>query len=406
MKDKNMKKDNLTNTRKVRRIYTDSVLSFIKVFVVAKAMMRDLRKDCTDWKMWRMVRHTFGKFVIFFRRKAMSSKLKKIYSLVAVVALAVLVGCGGGGGGGGSNTTPPVTVTQTVTCPDGVSKTGTGTTASAALDAATAQCAAPTLVSITPADKATVSPDVIASNGVVIATSSTLATPAINDITLKAGVVSVPVTVTMTSGNKGFKFVPSTKPLFAQVYTYVVGVTDTLGKKLSIIGSFTTSSVSCVAPAVWNAGVKICESPSVSPLIGANQLPVGCDTRTKQCWPDAIANGTVKAIASGATDGAGYAVTILFFRNTTSFGGVNGLWMLYPVRSIDGSPTTNSAGVPANPSDIWSGITNEVTTVWGSQGGAILKMKVGLTESCRELTYNKTTNAWEWTNNTVNCPSI
>lgn len=191
----------------------------------------------------------------------MSSKLKKIYGLVVIVALAVLVGCGGGGGG--STTTPPVTVTQTVTCPDGASKTGTGTTASAALDAATAQCAAPTLVSITPADKATgVSPDTTATNGIVIATSSTLATPALSDITLKAGTIAVPVTVTMTSGNKGFKFIPSTKLSYAQAYTYIIGVTDALGKKLSIGGGFTTSSVSCVAPLVPDSAGTSCVPPT------------------------------------------------------------------------------------------------------------------------------------------------
>lgn len=284
-RDSTLGQSGLTDTRKTRRVHTDSVMSFIKVFVVAKAMMRDLRKDCTDWKTWRMVRHAFGKFVLLLRRLKMSSKLKKIYGLAAIVVLAIFVAACGGGGGGGS-TPPPTTVTQTVTCPDGTSKTGTGTTASAALDAATAQCLAPTLVSITPADKATgVSPDTIATNGIVIATSSTLATPALSDITLKAGTTAVPVTVTMTAGGKGFKFVPNAKLLFAQAYTYVIGVTDTLGKKLSISGGFTTASVTCTAPLVPDSAGTSCVPPT---------CPTGtvwngdiCATTVVAWWPPA-----------------------------------------------------------------------------------------------------------------------
>lgn len=272
-----MKKDSLTNDKKKSIIRTDGVLSFNRAFFAVKTKIKTLCKGHTDWKIWRMVRHTFGKFVILLRRFEMNITFKKISGLAVGVALAILVGCGGGGGGG--STPPPTTVTQTVTCPDGTSKTGTGTTTTSALDAATAQCAAPTLVSITPADKATgISPDTIGTSGIVVATSSTLATPAISDITLKAGTTSVPVTVTMTAGNKGFKFVPSTKLLFAQLYNGTIKITDTLGKILTVPFSFTTASVSCTAPLEPDSA-------------GTSCVPPVCPTGT--AWNGAICATTV-----------------------------------------------------------------------------------------------------------------
>ncbi len=183
---------------------------------------------------------------------------------LAVLATAlVIAGCGGGGGG--SSTPPPTTVTQTVTCPDGTSQSATAATAALAIDAATAACPGINVakVTVTPADKATgVSPDTIATNGIVVATSSTLATPAISDITLKAGTTSVPVTVTMTVGGKGFKFTPVAKLLYAQVHSGIVNLTDTLGKKLAVPFSFTTASVSCTSPLVPDSAGTTCVPPT------------------------------------------------------------------------------------------------------------------------------------------------
>lgn len=252
----------LTNANKKSIIQGRGASSFNRIFVEAKVKIKILCKDYTKG-LWRISRRTLGYFVSFFSlEKTMSSKLKKISGLAAGVAfVAILAACGGGS----STPTQPTTVTQTVTCPDGTSQTATAATAALALDAATAACPGINVakVTVTPTDKATgVSPDTIATSGIVVATSSTLATPAISDITLKAGTVAVPVTVTMTVGSKGFKFVPSTKLLYAQVYTYAVDLTDTLGKKLPLSGSFTTASVSCTAPLVPDSAGTSCVPPA------------------------------------------------------------------------------------------------------------------------------------------------
>lgn len=284
-----MKKDSLTKQKKRSIIWTSSARSFDRVFIKVKTKMKTLYKDSTDWWVRRKVRQTLCYFVSFFNwRETMSTKtLKKIYGLIAIVMLAILAACGGGGGGSAPTTTcptgytlangvcnppTPITVTETVTCPDGTSQTATASTAALALDAATAACPGinATKVVVTPADKATgVSPDTIATNGIVVATSSTLTTPAISDITLKAGTVAVPVTVTMTAGSKGFTLIPSAKLLYAQVYSGIVNLTDTLGKKLAVPFSFTTSS--CQLPLVSDASGTSC----IQPTCPAGQMDVG-----------------------------------------------------------------------------------------------------------------------------------
>lgn len=174
-------------------------------------------------------------------------------------SMAVMLNACGGGGGGSTSPTP---VSQTVTCPNGTSKTGTGTTASVALDAATAQCAAPVLTTVTPSNGATgIAPDTFAS--LVVATDSTLDPASLTTatVTLKAGQTAVTGAVT-ADGTKGFKFTPSAKLMHAQVYSFVATVKDTLGKSLAVNSTFTTASVSCAAPLVPNAAGTTCVPPT------------------------------------------------------------------------------------------------------------------------------------------------
>lgn len=176
-------------------------------------------------------------------------------------AVAVLSGCGGGGGGGGGST-PPTQVSQTVTCPNGTSTTGIGTTASAAIDAATAQCPAPVLVSVTPSNNATgIAPDTFAS--LVVTTDSALDPASLTTatVTLKAGQTAVTGTVT-ADGTKGFKFTPSAKLVYAQAYSFIATVKDTLGKPLAVNNTFTTASVSCVSPLVPDSAGTSCVPPT------------------------------------------------------------------------------------------------------------------------------------------------
>ena len=99
-----------------------------------------------------------------------------------------------------------------------------------------------------------------------------------------------------------------------------------------------------------NEGVVMCAPASdwwppatITPMgvkvFGANQLPAGCNSWTQQCWKDAVANGTVKFIATSATM-TGYnnrPVVFAYFRNTTTAFGVNGQWNFLPIYADDGS---------------------------------------------------------------------
>ena len=276
----------------------------------------------------------------------MTKKFLASFGGKVVIGLALVLGlvaCGGGGGGGGG-TTPPTTYTSNITCPNGTAKTGTSTVSqSAALDSATAQCASPTLVSVTPSNNATgVAPDSFAT--LAVATDSTLDPSSLTatNVTLKAGTTSVAGTLS-ADGTKGFKFTPSAKLLYSQVYNFVASVKDTLGKSLAVSSSFTTASVSCTAPlvpdsagtscvppictapAVWNGtacavppsawwpptfvqmGVKVYLNSLTAPAgavtnatyPGQTQsglLPSACRITGDDCWKEAVRNGTIKFV--------------------------------------------------------------------------------------------------------------
>lgn len=170
--------------------------------------------------------------------------------MVAVALMAgtvLLASCGGGGG-----PSTPAPVTQTVACPNGTSKSGTGATSTDALTAATEQCAGPQMVSISPANASTtVSADTFTS--VDVTTDSTLDASSINSatITLTAGTTAVPGTASAV-GIKGFKFVPTSKLAYGQAFALAASVKDTLGKTLVVISTFTTAQVVCTLPATWN----------------------------------------------------------------------------------------------------------------------------------------------------------
>lgn len=94
----------------------------------------------------------------------------------------------------------------------------------------------------------------------------------------------------------------------------------------------------CNPPQVWNG--SFCVYPQGTKVATANQLPQGCNTWKDPCWAKALKDGTVKLVATSATM-TGYSnrpVMIAYYRNTTSFNGVNGLWDTLIVYADDGSP--------------------------------------------------------------------
>ena len=128
--------------------------------------------------------------------------------------------------------------------------------------------------------------------------------------------------------------------------------------------SCTAHPLTCIAPAVWTSGVDACVTPMGVKAVGADQLPAGCNSWTQQCWKDAVANGTVKFIATSATMlGYNYRpVVFAYFRNTATAFGVTGLWNVLAFYADDGS----IAGA-----DIFGGSSQELDWVYGNANGII-----------------------------------
>lgn len=142
----------------------------------------------------------------------------------------------------------------------------------------------------------------------------------------------------------------------------------------------TSNGTECVAPvSLWPLKAV---APTDTWVVGANQLSTECSSYTTQCWTDSIANGTVKAVASGVIDN-GQPVIWLFFRNTTQFAGHNGFWNIIPVHANDGSLTS------ASPPGIWGGLANEIDKVRGSPKGIIYHVVYDPTGWCAEIDFSK-----------------
>ncbi len=203
---------------------------------------------------------------------------KNIFSIfAAVIFTSVLVACGGGGGG--SSTTPiPTPTTVTVTCPNGTSKTA------ATLDLATAQCAAPAMLSISPANGVTsVSVDTFASIDVTTDSTIDLSSITSANITLKAGLNTVAGAVSVV-GTKAFKFTPAAKLNYGQTFTFTAAVKDSLGRTLSVNSTFTTAFVSCVLPQLPNSTGDACIAPvTITCPNGSSQTAATIDLARAQC---------------------------------------------------------------------------------------------------------------------------
>ena len=328
--------------------------------------------------------------------KFMSKKRNRlaIASLLAGLTLA-LVACGGGGGGG---TTTPTTVTKNIVCPNGTQKSGTGTTDQAALDAATAQCALGTVVSVTPADKSLVSPPT------VIATSTDslldLSSVTAANVSLKAGTVSIPGTVAVDATTKGFSFTPTTKLLFSQAYSFVASVKDSLGRAISVSTGFTTSAVqcnapqvpaadgqscvtpvvsACTAPAVWTSGVNACVYPIGYKVVGLNQIPKEALYFSDTAWKQSVASGLVKFVDTGMVFTGQTTRKPIFALYKSNLSGLSCSTIVY---QDDGSNAVD----PSNLTQGFGCNTDESTWAVGTQKG-IIRYFPGKNE-CYEKSYD------------------
>ena len=366
----------------------------------------------------KMINCSFGGNTSCARKARMS------FSILASIALvAGLVACGGGGGGGTTTVTPAM-YTANVTCPNDAAKTGTSTVSqSSALDVATAQCPVGVVLAVTPSDKSMVSPP----TAIATTTDSTLDQSSLTtaNVTLKAGQTAIAGTVT-ANGTKGFTFTPSAKLAFGQPYTFAASLKDGLGKALSVATTFTTSSVSCIAPKVpatdgqscvdpvvvacqtpqvWTASLNACAYPIGVKVTGTNKLPAGCLDVHDQCWRDSVANGTVKwiltpAVATGVDN---RPVAFAYFFNAATPSPTNGNYNSTIFFADTGLPISNR---------ISDGNISEIDWVIGTAKGLISHYKplVG-SAYCLEMSwYPPTTqtgvnsNIWMWVE--VACPAL
>ena len=313
--------------------------------------------------------------------KHQATKIRRYRWLTLMASLAgtlLLASCGGGGGG----TPAPTSVTQTVTCPNGTSKSGTGTTTTTANDAATAQCAGPVLVSISPTDGSTsVAADTFTS--VEVTTDSTLDASTITNtnVTLKAGTAAIAGTVSAV-GTKGFKFVPAAKLGYGQAYSFSATVKDTLGKPLTVASTFSTTAITCTAPAMANS-LGVCMSPPAASgytwntvlrawvadigtlVVGTNQLPAACVLVGDAFWNQSIANGTIKLVNTGMLiTGVNTRPLVFAYYQAGAGSAFPGSYMTTPVYADAVGDTPLSPNNTAN-----GGVTEVLSSVKGSGFG-------------------------------------
>src|SRR3989344_2806649 len=285
----------------------------------------------------------------------------KLVGLCAVFMTAlVLFGCGGGGGGGGalSSTTP----TPTPSAPLAPTATlASVTPASGATDVATNVSPVFNL-SVTDAASSDASQLSLLCNSKTVAFTSASA--------LSTDGKTMTVTLTPTTG----------AIVLSDLCTISGDITTTGpgGTVITTVGiSFSVVAPTCTAPAIWTPGINTCVSPMGVKVVGTNQLPVGCDSSSFQCFKDAVESGAVKAVASGGTDNTGPPIVFLYFKNTTATAKTTGLWNVLPFHMADGSYSWV---------DIPGGFTDEIDAVWGSPKGAIFHTKI--TGLCYEWAYD------------------
>lgn len=269
--------------------------------------------------------------------------------LATFVVAATLAACGGGGGTsvGDKPFTDPVEVKGTLNSTSPAPVSAGASTSMITLTWATTQ-GTPTL------------PTVV----------STMSTTAIGTSANGNASVQVPL------GTSTFSFLNSGTTLAT------VSVTASCATGTTQVGTVCTAPAPVVfwpPAAITAVGTKV---------FTANQLPNGCNAAAEQCWKDAVKNGTVKFVASGATQN-GRAIVFAYFRNTSTAFGVTGLWNVLPIYADDGSLAA---------SDISGGISTEIDYVQGSTVGAIVHEKVN--GMCFEFFLSG-----NWISRAVACPA-
>jgi hypothetical protein len=172
-------------------------------------------------------------------------------------------------------------------------------------------------------------------------------------------------------GTNATTAVPVNVPVGGETFTLAFGGATNPSVTIAaacVTGTAADSSGVCKVPAVKTSWPPSTITPPGTKVFGANQLPVGCDHWAQQCWRDAVANGTVKFIATPATM-TGYdnrPIVVAYFRNTSTMFGVTGMWNSLPIHADDGSLVG---------ADIFGGGSQEEDWVYGNNEAFIVHCK-------------------------------
>lgn len=179
------------------------------------------------------------------------------------------------------------------------------------------------------------------------------------------------------------------------------------------------TAANCTAPQTLVVGINACVTPMGQKVYGASTLPGLCQSTSKICWTDSVANGTVKwiatsAMSSGAIPVANSTRPIVFAYYSNYAGQVPGsgplFWKVAPVYADTGALAMPSLGFvntnPALSASLEGGDVAEIDWVMGTERGLIVHYKGS--GGCYLADWNQAFNGWNSSNMTsrpsVTCP--
>ncbi len=178
-------------------------------------------------------------------------------------------------------------------------------------------------------------------------------------------------------------------------------------------------AANCTAPQTFVVGINACVTPMGQKVYGANTLPGLCQSTSKLCWTDSVANGTVKwiatsAMSTGAIPVANSARPMVFAYYSNYAGQIPGtgplFWKVAPVYADTGALAMPSLGFvntnPALSASLEGGEIAEIDWVMGTERGLIVHYKAS--GGCYLADWNQAFNGWNSFNMTsrpsITCP--
>jgi hypothetical protein len=323
---------------------------------LTSAIKKSIIKDEGTRTFWRKLGHVTGSSL--HRRIRGTNTLKeveimKIATIAGLVLAFTLAACGGGGGGGTTTPPPPPPPTDT-TKPTFTFVSSTAS--SVVVKASEAVMTSGASVSLV-------------DGGAVKSGSTTLGTD------------QMTMTWTSTSGDLAC----------GKTYTVAATATDLAGNASAPPATPMTLTTTACPTSYWNPVPTF--TAMGTKVFGANQLPAGCTSQSMQCWKDAVANGTVKFVATTATMTGLNSRPIVFAYYKTA----DGLkWNTQPYYADTGEAVSG---------DLTGGSTVNIDMVVGNVPGMIFRVGT----SCGQIKWypagDPSGNSNVWASAAASCPA-